>query len=104
MLHQVRSYPEIAYNNTYGKQFIPKAVYEESLRNLTQPGGCNDLIRQCRALAAIGDPEYSGSNATVNAACVLATEDCALNVLGGYDAVTGVWVTFLILYHMLTIL
>jgi hypothetical protein len=90
MLYQIRSYPEFAYNNTYGKQWIPKAAYEESLQNLTKAGGCYDLIRQCRALATIGDAGFSNSNATVNLACARATQNCASNVIGAYDVYSGV--------------
>ena len=90
MLHQVRSYTEIAYSNTYNKQWTPKEAYEESIKNLTMHGGCYDSINQCRELAAASDPEYNSSNDTVNLVCELATANCALNVLGSYDTYTGV--------------
>lgn len=62
-------YPTFAYNNTYGVQFVTEAEYEGALQNYTMPNGCHDLIEACRALGEEGDPNYTGSNATVNEMC-----------------------------------
>jgi hypothetical protein len=59
----------MAYNNTYSLEVIPKAVYEEALNNYTKPGGCQDLILQCRELGDTYDPDQVAINGTVNAAC-----------------------------------
>ena len=40
------------------------------------PGGCYDLTNQCRAQAALYDPFNLGTNATVNALCIEATNYC----------------------------
>ena len=73
-LEQELSYPEFAYNNTYGIQAINKTVYDQSLEFWTQSGGLKELINTCRALAAEGDPTNQGHNATVNEACIAANE------------------------------
>jgi hypothetical protein len=85
-------YPEFAFNNTYGLQTIPENIYLEARNNLTKEGGCNDMIDQCRALAAF-DPENVGTNETVNAACALATQYCFQFVQGAYTEVSGVCTT-----------
>jgi hypothetical protein len=90
MLFQAPLYPVYAYNNTYNLQTIPTSVFKEAADNFTKPGGCRELILQCRALAAQGDPEYGGANATVNEACVGATGFCAAFVQGAYTDVSGV--------------
>ena len=79
-------YPEQAFHNTYGYQAYSEAVYEASLINFTKPDGCRDLIHECRALAAAGDPEYLGMNTTVNAACSGAFEFCFEYVSGAFLA------------------
>lgn len=82
-------YPEIAFNNTYGLQAVTEDVYLDSLNNLTKPGGCNDLIDKCRDLAVF-DPEITGTNETINAACALATQFCFQFVQGAYVELSGV--------------
>ena len=89
-LYQSYYYPQFAYNSTYGFQAVPEVLYQESVHNFTKPDGCRDLILQCRELAAHSDPESVGDNATVNEACVLATDYCAFYVSGAYDAVANV--------------
>ena len=54
-------YPIYAVNNTYDIQTIPESVADEALQNFTAPGGCRDLILQCRQAAAFGDPFELGS-------------------------------------------
>jgi hypothetical protein len=71
-LLQEPSYPEFAYNNTYGIQAINQSVYEAALDAYSKPGGVKDLIETCRSLASESDPTNQGHNATVNDACALA--------------------------------
>jgi hypothetical protein len=59
----------MAFNNTYGVKAINRTVYESSLRAFNEAGGVKELIQKCRTLAAEGDPENRGNNATVNQAC-----------------------------------
>ncbi|KIX06239.1 uncharacterized protein Z518_04214 [Rhinocladiella mackenziei CBS 650.93] len=83
---QARSYPEIAYNNTYNVSFIPKVIYEEAMLNFTKTGGCLDQIAQCRTLCNEFDPDYTGGNETVTEICALGTQWCATYVEGAYLA------------------
>ncbi|KAF2649970.1 putative carboxypeptidase S1 [Lophiostoma macrostomum CBS 122681] len=82
-------YPEMAFNNTYGLQAISEDVFHESLNNLTKSGGCNDLITECRALAAASDPENIAANDTVNAACGAASAYCWAYVQGAFVDLSG---------------
>ncbi|KAF2106173.1 Alpha/Beta hydrolase protein [Lophiotrema nucula] len=81
-------YPEMAFNNTYGLQTITGDAYNASLTNHTKPGGCNDLITQCRTLA-LADSENTGTNTTINSACALASQYCFAFVQGAYTATSG---------------
>ena len=77
-LVQETSYPEFAYNNTYGIKAINQSAYEQALDAWNAPGGLKELIQTCRTLAAEGDPTNQGGNDTVNAACSdanIATDD-----------------------------
>ena len=82
-------YPDQAYNNTYGLQVIPKDVFEESKNNFTKPGGCRDLIQECRELGDRYDPDQLHTNATVDKLCVDAEEFCLEFVLGAFDALSN---------------
>ncbi|KAJ9145532.1 Carboxypeptidase S1 A [Pleurostoma richardsiae] len=88
VLLQAASYPEFAFNNTYGVQAIPQDVYEAAKANLTKPDGCYDLINQCRALQSERDPLSMGNDPDVNAACVAATELCFFEIQGAYTALS----------------
>jgi carboxypeptidase C (cathepsin A) len=85
-LYQAEWYPQMAYNNTYGFEAISEDAYKESLNNFVKPGGCRDLIEQCRASGDFLDPEEVGISQDVNDLCSAATYYCALNVLGAYSA------------------
>ncbi|TVY38347.1 Carboxypeptidase S1-like protein [Lachnellula subtilissima] len=72
------SYPDMAYNNTYGFLAITDAEYESAMTNLTT---CTGLIDdKCQSLGAIYDPDNYGNNVTVNTACSPAYGYCALDV------------------------
>ncbi|KAI9696691.1 MAG: hypothetical protein M1820_008065 [Bogoriella megaspora] len=79
-------YPMMAFNNTYGFQAYPQAVFEEALNNFTKPGGCHDLANQCRELGAASDLDVLGLNSTVNEACAGAFAYCFGAVQGAYLA------------------
>ena len=87
-LVQEPSYPEMAFNNTYGIKAINRTVYDQSIAAFTAPGGVRELIEICRALAAEGDPENQGSNATVNDACS-AANDATSDMEGPYIEYSG---------------
>ncbi|KAJ9628173.1 hypothetical protein H2204_009433 [Knufia peltigerae] len=65
----MEGYLEFANNNTYGVKFLPQDIYDEAQTNLTKPGGCLDMIKQCRQAGNVGDAAYSAANATVNQIC-----------------------------------
>lgn len=75
--YQVEGFPRYAVNNTYGVKFYNDTFYQEIQNNVTKPGGCLDLIDQCRQAGLAGDPDYTGNNATVNQICIGATLFCA---------------------------
>lgn len=85
-LHQAEWYPQMAYNNTYGFKAISEDAYQESLNSFTKPGGCRDLIEQCRALGEAQDPEEIGIDQDINELCAAAILYCYQNVLGAYSA------------------
>ncbi|KAJ5663381.1 Carboxypeptidase S1 [Penicillium longicatenatum] len=89
LLVQAPTYPVMAYNNTYGIETINKTVYEQALHAWSKPGGCKDLITECRVLAAEGDPQMYGNNETVNKACQKANTFCSNNVEGPYTNFAG---------------
>jgi hypothetical protein len=78
------SYPDYAFNNTYGLQMIPKDVYEAAVAADVGPGGCQDQILECQKLGNEWDPLELGNNATVNAICANATGFCFSEVQGVY--------------------
>ncbi|KAJ5134652.1 hypothetical protein N7448_000328 [Penicillium atrosanguineum] len=84
LLVQEPTYPKMAYNNTYNIETINQTVYENALDAWSRPGGCKDLIMNCRALAAEGDPHMHGNNETVNKACHKADSFCSNQVEGAY--------------------
>jgi hypothetical protein len=87
LLVSIPSYPEYTCNNTYGIELVTEDTYASAMHNFTKPGGCRDLIEQCRALGDIGDPDNVGSNSTVNEACQLATSFCFAYVIGDLSTV-----------------
>jgi carboxypeptidase C (cathepsin A) len=82
LLTQELSFPEFAYNNTYGIQVINETVYNKAVDDWGRPGGCKDLILTCQTLAKEGDPLEFGNNDTVNAACRDASQFCSNQVEG----------------------
>ena len=73
MLYESFGYPHMAFNNTYGLALVTQEVYDQTLDIITRPGGVQDQILTCRSQGAEGDPLELGNNATVNEACVNAT-------------------------------
>ncbi|KAI4197600.1 MAG: hypothetical protein LQ350_005834 [Teloschistes chrysophthalmus] len=84
------TYPEFAYNNTYGIKAINQTLYQQALDNFNRPNtGCKALILQCQALAAEGDPDATGNNDTVNQACIAANNYCSNEVEAQYINESG---------------
>lgn len=90
LLIQEPSYPEFAYNNTYGIEAINQTLYQQALDNFNRPEtGCRALILECQALANEGDPNATGNNATVNQACSAANVYCGNEVEAQYINESG---------------
>lgn len=90
LLTQELSYPEMAYNNTYGIQAINETLYQQAVDNFHRPvTGCRDLIIACRSLASEGDPNFIGNNDTVNSACNDANVYCSNFVESQYINSSG---------------
>lgn len=74
---QATSWPQIAYNNTYNFPLINKTTYDEFIHNITKPDdGCIAIIQKCRDVAAVGDPQFTANNKTVNDCFAPAAEQC----------------------------
>jgi carboxypeptidase C (cathepsin A) len=84
MLVQEPSYPEIAFNNTYGIQAITEEMYNQSLLTFMQTDGCKDRINNCRDLAANQDPTNQGYNGEVDQVCSDASQYCNDAMEGPY--------------------
>lgn len=84
------SYPGFALNNTYGIEAYPAEVAASAAANYSAPGGCRDLIDECRALTPNGYRDQYGANDTVTEACGAAFAFCWAYVYSAYDAVSGV--------------
>ncbi|KJF60508.1 carboxypeptidase S1 [Coccidioides immitis RS] len=80
LLIQAPSYLHYAYNNTYGIQAINETVFNTGLEDWEKPGGCRDMINNCRQLSAEGDPYMYGNNQTVNEACMRTEQYCGEHV------------------------
>ncbi len=90
LLTQELAYPTFAYNNTYGIQAINQSLYQQAVDNFNRPDtGCRDLITNCRNIAAVGDPNATGNNDTVNQACIAASVYCFNEVESQYINSSG---------------
>lgn len=90
LLAQELAYPTFAYNNTYGIQAINQSLYQQAVDNFNRPDtGCRDLIINCRNIAAVGDPDATGNNDTVNQACIAASVYCSNEVESQYINSSG---------------
>ncbi|CAJ2510880.1 Uu.00g065050.m01.CDS01 [Anthostomella pinea] len=83
------SYPQIAYNNTYGIQTVNETIYLAMMDALDREGGCRDQINDCRAVASLSDPDNIGVNETVNAICSAAETFCTTEVRDPYLDYSG---------------
>jgi len=72
-LTQIPTYPQMAYNNTYGIQFINETQYESAVANFTE---CQKLIETCQSSAQEYDAQAYGNVTEVNQACSNAYNYC----------------------------
>ena len=80
------SYPEMAYNNTYGIQAVSQSTYQ-SMRDAVPE--CLRRIDACQAVENVFDPKHNGINASVNAVCENAESFCSGNVRDPYLETSG---------------
>lgn len=87
LISQELSYPEIAYNNTYGIRAITESQYKDAIDHFHRPQtGCLALISKCQSLADKFDPGAYGYDEEVNAACAEASDYCVDHVEGQYES------------------
>ena len=67
------SWPDWAYNNTYGVEVIPAAAYKNITAALPE---CRTKLANCRKIANELDPDENGRNSEVNAVCTEAYGFC----------------------------
>lgn len=92
MFLQAFSYPEFAFNNTYGIEAIDEADYTVSMYNLRKPGGCLDKYKECQKIEEELDPLGSGAVLEVNEVCLNASEFCQEHThLGWVNSGLGVY-------------
>lgn len=80
---QMETYPEFAYNNTYGIQAINSSVYASALEAVPV---CRNLSATCVELADSKDPQGFGNVPEVNKACFTAYNYCFKNLHDSYNA------------------
>ena len=78
------SYPQIAYNNTYGIKTVNESTFHAMTDAFTKPGGCSDQIDECRRQSLLYDPTNQGFNASVNKVCQSAENFCVANIRDPY--------------------
>ena len=84
-LVQAPFYPVMAINNTYGLTAINPTRAILANASFYAPGGCQDLINQCRQAVAAQDPSDQGGVESVNNQCSSAYSSCTTNVVEPYS-------------------
>ena len=67
------SWPDWAYNNTYGVEVVSAQAYENMTAALPE---CRTKLANCRKIANELDPDENGRNLEVNAVCTEAYGFC----------------------------
>lgn len=80
---QTVTYPEFAFNNTYGIKAINESYYESAIE-FTET--CLNMSATCRALADEKDPLGLGNDDEVNKACAGANLLCFEQMHDGFTA------------------
>ncbi|PBP27956.1 serine carboxypeptidase [Diplocarpon rosae] len=83
-LIQAPFYPTMAVNNTFGLAAINPTRAKLASASFSSPGGCEDLIKQCRIAASSQDPNNEGDVSAVNNICASAYSSCSTNVIEPY--------------------
>ncbi|KAJ9142379.1 Carboxypeptidase [Pleurostoma richardsiae] len=82
-------YVSMAVNNTYGLEILSPVYASLANSSFYQPGGCQDMISQCRTAVAVSDPNNTGAVEQVNSLCSSATSVCNRQLLGPYGDASG---------------
>ncbi|RKF55145.1 Carboxypeptidase S1-like protein A [Erysiphe neolycopersici] len=83
-LVQAPFWPMMAINNTFSLSTINPVRANLALTSFYAPGGCKDLIQQCRAAVTLHDPDNSGELDEVNKLCSTAYTSCSEKVMNAY--------------------
>jgi hypothetical protein len=83
-LVQAPFYPYMAINNSYGLSAINPTRAKLAQGSFYAPGGCEDLINQCRTAVVTQDSENEGDVSVVNNICSTAYASCTNNVMDPY--------------------
>ncbi|KAF2707016.1 alpha/beta-hydrolase [Pleomassaria siparia CBS 279.74] len=75
-LIQAPTIPKFAFNNTYDIQAIDQVTQLNALSDFSTPGGCKDLIAQCRNSMHAKDPQGEGDDISTNKICSQAADTC----------------------------
>lgn len=81
-LIQAPFYPVMAVNNTYGLTTINPTRARLANASFYAPGGCQDLIKECRTAVASQDPSVQASS---DHKCSSAYSSCTANVMQPYS-------------------
>ncbi|ORY61373.1 serine carboxypeptidase [Pseudomassariella vexata] len=84
-LIQAPYYPVMAVDNSYGLVTINSIRAQMANASFYKEGGCQDLIRQCRAAVSTRDVANSGAVSSVNDLCNRAYTNCLTNVVQPYS-------------------
>jgi hypothetical protein len=76
------SYPEFAFNNTYGIEAINETQYQAAIASSAT---CRNMTGICRSLADESDPQGLGNKVGVNKACLDAYLYCFDKMHDGFD-------------------
>ncbi|KAF1991946.1 alpha/beta-hydrolase [Aulographum hederae CBS 113979] len=88
VLVQTPYFPKFTYNNTHSIQVSSLEDSLNLLYDFTTPGGCGDLIRRCRQLANVYDPDDEGDVDSVNQICSIAAF-CGRNIMASFSWVSS---------------
>ncbi|KAK1759483.1 alpha/beta-hydrolase [Echria macrotheca] len=69
-------YPTMAVNNTYGLQLMSPVRAKLANATFYQPGGCQDLVMQCRNASAALDAGNGTNTRSIDDLCRQATDAC----------------------------
>ena len=77
-------YPKMANNNSYGLQAISPTRAKMANDSFYAPGGCQDLVKECRESKTLYDDDGIADHEETNDLCSKAYAICASTVMGPY--------------------